>query len=152
MNAKQIMTSPVVTVEERHPLNAVAQLMLDKGIGSVIVVNESGYALGILTERDFTAREPANPFQKNRAPHLFGKNIRQHGLQDLYSEARTLSAGRLMRPLVALSEDDSLEKAVDLMNRHEVLHLPVLRNGKPIGMVSRHDLLRLAAQPTMMAA
>lgn len=144
MQVKDIMSRPVVTVPESSTLDQVARTMLDKRIGCVVVVGLDGEAVGVLTERDFTAREPANPFQKNRAPVLFGRNVRQHGMETLYAEARAIPAWRLMRPIAAsLESQDAVEKAVDLMNRHELLHLVVLRDDRPVGVVSRHDLLRL---------
>lgn len=149
MHVKDLMSTPVVTVDGERRLDEVADLMLANGIDSVLVVDPRGRAQGILTARDFTAREPSNPFQKHRAPRLFGQDVREHGLDHLYAQARVLRAARLMRDIpAAVVEEATVEQVVDLMNRHDVLHVPVLRKGRPVGMVSRHDLLRLAAKPT----
>ena len=150
MKVNSIMSAPVATVPEGMTLDRVAHTMLTEGIGSVVVVDGAGNATGILTERDFQAREPSNPFQKHRPTQLFGHNVRRGGLDRIYAEARHLRAGDVQRPLTnVLEEDDPVERAVDAMNRHQVLHLVVVRDGHPIGVVSRHDLLRLAVAPSL---
>jgi len=144
MQVKDIMTGPVVTTGLDDTLDQVARTMLERRIGCVVVVDGGGKACGILTERDFTAQEAGNPFDQYRAPRLFGKNVRQHGLEAIYDEARTIPARKAMRSILySLSESDPVERVMDNMVRHDVNHLPVLKGWKPVGMVSRHDLLRL---------
>ncbi|MFA5945003.1 MAG: CBS domain-containing protein [Candidatus Thermoplasmatota archaeon] len=148
MRVKEIMNEPAVTVEEKTRLDTVARAMLEWNINCVLVVDADFAAVGILTDRDFTAQEPTNPFVKHRAAKLFGGSVRERGLQTLYGEARSMTAGRVMRPIRAsLHEEDAVERATDLMVRHGVNHLPVLRNGRAIGTVSRHDLLRMIVGP-----
>ncbi|MES2155843.1 MAG: CBS domain-containing protein [bacterium] len=147
MQIKDIMTGPVVTVDLDVNLDEAARIMLSHRIGCVVVVDANGKACGILTERDFTAQDAGNPFDPYRAPSLFGKNVRRHGLAAIYEEARAIPARKAMRSILyCLAEDDAVERAMDLMVRHEINHLPVLHGWKPVGMVSRHDLLRLVFQ------
>lgn len=140
----EIMRTPAVTVDADTTLEEVARLMVDKGVGCIVVVNGRGMAQGVLTVRDFVPHDPANPFNPDLAHRVFGKSILKHGLETLYREARILTAGRMMRPLnLVLAEDDPVERGVDLMLRHDVTHLPVLRGHKAVGSVSRHDLLKV---------
>jgi len=46
-------------------------------------------------------------------------------------------------PVVTVSEDDTVTRAVELMLKHDVNRLPVVRDGRPVGIVARHDLLRM---------
>lgn len=145
MQVQDIMSKPVVTAKPDESLESVARQMLNKGIGSVVIVDNAGQAQGIITESDFAAHEPAAPLDSFRQPKLWGQWIGLHGLENVYAEARRIKASKIMqKQLVALKEDDPAERAVDLMMRNEFHHLPVLRDGKPVGMVAHHDLLKLA--------
>lgn len=144
MLIQDIMRKNTVTVDAETTLDQVAKTMVDKGVGIVVVTNHRGYAQGVLTEKDFVPHDPANPFNPELAHRVFGKSILRHGLETLYREARILTAGRMMRPLrVALAEDDSVERGVDMMLRHDADHIPVLRGHKAVGTISRHDLLKV---------
>ena len=145
MKVQDLMSKPVVTAKADDSLESVARQMLNKKIGSVVVVDNTGQATGIITESDFQAHEPAAPLDSFRQPKLWGQWIGLHGLDDVYAEARRIKASKIMqKTIVSLREDDPAERAVDLMMRHEFHHLPVLRDGKPVGMVAHHDLLKLA--------
>lgn len=144
MYIQDIMRKTAVTVDPETTLDEVARLMVTKGVGCVVVTNARGYAQGVLTVRDFVPHDPANPFNPELAHRVFGKSILKHGLETLYREARILTAGKMMRPLnLVLAEDDPVERGVDLMLRHDVTHIPVLRGHKAVGSVSRSDLLKV---------
>lgn len=144
MDIADIMRKPAVTVGPETPLVEVARLMVETGTGCVVVVNEKGMAQGLLTVRDFVPHDPGNPFNPDLARRVFGKSILKHGLTGIYQEARILTAGKMMRPLNhSLADDDSVERGVDLMLRHDDTHLPVLRGHQPVGSVSRHDLVKV---------
>ena len=144
MKVQDIMSTPVVTAKAEDSLEAVARQMLNKKIGSVVVVDNAGQAQGIITESDFSAHEPPAPLDSFRMPKLWGQWIGLHGLENVYAEAKRIKAAKIMQKgIVSLKEDDPAERAVDLMMRHEFHHLPVLRDGKPVGMVAHHDLLKL---------
>lgn len=144
MKVQDLMSKPVVTAKADDSLESVARQMLDKKLGSIVVVDNAGKATGIITESDFNAHEPAAPLDSFRMPKLWGQWVGLHGLENIYAEARRIKASKIMqKSIVSLKEDDPAERAVDLMMRHEFHHLPVLRDGKPVGMVAHHDLLKL---------
>jgi CBS domain-containing protein len=144
MLIEDIMRRPAATVDAQTTMDEVARRMVEQDVGLVVVTNHRGYAQGVLTEKDFVPHDPANPFNAASAHRVFGKSILKHGLETIYREARILTAGRMMRPLrVVLAEDDSVERGVDLMLRHDADHIPVLRGHKAVGTISRHDLLKV---------
>ena len=99
------------------------------------------------------AHEPAAPLDSFRQPKLWGQWIGLHGLDNVYAEARRIKASKIMRQgLVTLQEDDPAERAIDLMERHDIHHLPVLRDGRPVGMVAHHDLLKIVRAKARAAA
>jgi CBS domain-containing protein len=143
MEIKDIMRKPV-TVDTETTLDEVARRLVDNDVGCAVVINQRGMAQGVLTVRDFVPHDPANPFNPDLAHRVFGKSILKHGLETLYREARILTAGKMMRPLnLVLAEDDPVERGVDLMLRHDVTHVPVLRGHKAVGSISRQDLLKV---------
>lgn len=147
MQVKEVMSEPAITVNESASLAEIADLMLKEGIGCVPVVNNQGLISGIVTESDFAAKEKGVPFSTFRAPQIFGQWMGKSGVEQMYQAAREMKAEEVMKSkVVTLTENDPLEKAIELLLKHNVNRLPVVRDGKPVGIVSRHDLLRLMLQ------
>ncbi len=152
VKVKEIMSQPVITITEDAPLAQVAQLMLDRGIGGVPVTNIAGELIGIITESDFTAREKCLPFSLFRFPQLFGSWLGGDA-EELYASARNTPAREVMSTsVVTVHEDDSIEKVLELMLKHDINRIPVLRDGKPVGIVARRDLLKLMRIQQAVAA
>ena len=144
MKISKIMSAPAITVTEHESLETAARKMLDSGIGGLPVVNAEGKLVGIVTESSFTARNKGVPFSTFRAPQLLGRWISGEGVDKIYQEARETPVADVMAgPVVTVSEDDTVTRAVELMLKHDVNRLPVVRDGKPVGIVARHDLLRM---------
>jgi CBS domain-containing protein len=144
MKAREIMTRPVVTVREDSTLDQVARTLLEHRIGGVPVVDAQGRIRGVITESDFAAKSQGFPFSTFRYPQVLGQWLPQGGLERIYQAARTMTAREIMtKDAVTVVEDDTLEEIVRRMLRYDVHRLPVVRDGVPVGMVTRHDLLRL---------
>lgn len=145
MKVKEIMTQPVISVRDDTPLEEVALLMLEHRIGGVPVLDDRGELVGIITESDFTAKEKCLPFSLFRAPQLFGRWMGAGEAAHLYEEARGLPAREAMtRSVVTIGEDDPVEDVLELMLRNDINRVPVIgMGGVPIGIVARHDLLRM---------
>ena len=144
MKISKIMSAPAITGTENESLETAARKMLDSGIGGLPVVNAEGKLVGIVTESSFTARNKGVPFSTFRAPQLLGRWISGEGVDKIYQEARETPVADVMAgPVVTVSEDDTVTRAVELMLKHDVNRLPVVRDGKPVGIVARHDLLRM---------
>ena len=116
---KDVMTSPVVTVEETAPANKVAQLMQDNKVGCVIAVDKTGNAIGIITERDLVVRVLA----KNVAP------------------ASAKAKEFMTTPLVTVDPDNDVSSAARMMSKKDIRRLGVLYKGKLVGIVSSKDIL-----------
>ena len=144
MKISKIMSAPAITVTENESLETAARKMLDSGIGGLPVVDANGKLVGIVTESSFTARSKGVPFSTFRAPHLLGRWISGEGVDKIYQEARETPVADVMAgPVVTVSENDTVTRAVELMLKHDVNRLPVVRDGRPVGIVARHDLLRM---------
>lgn len=144
MRVKDFMSKPVMVVREDTTLEEIARMMLDNSIGCLPVVDLNGKICGIVTESDFAAKEKGLPFSTFRAPQLLGRWMSQEGVERIYDAARSMTAKEIMsRRVAAVTDDQSAQDAVELMLKFDVNRIPVVREGVPVGMVSRHDLLRL---------
>jgi CBS domain-containing protein len=113
---RDVMTSDPTTVEASASIQDVAQLMDKEDIGNVLVV-ENGELQGIVTDRDIVVRVIA----KGNGPDA---SVREACTTDLE----------------ALSPDDSVEDAIQKMEQGNVRRLPVVEDGKPVGIISLGDL------------
>lgn len=143
---KEIMHQPVVTVGPDATLEQVARTMLDHGIGGVPIVDADGRLQGIVTESDFCGRECFVPFSAFKLPRVFGQWLPKEGLEAIYQAARAMKARDVMSaPVITASEDETVTELVRRMVERDVKRLPVVRGGTPVGIVTRHDLLRMMA-------
>jgi nucleotide-binding universal stress UspA family protein/predicted transcriptional regulator len=144
LSVKDIMTAPVVSVSADMGLHDVAQRMLEHGIGGVPVVDDSGNLLGIITESDFVGKEGYVPFTPFRMPQLFGQWMPQQDVEAIYRTARTMKARDIMStPVFSTVEDEPVSELAQRMVERNITRMPVVRGTTLVGMVSRHDLLRL---------
>lgn len=120
--AKILQSKPEATVYSIGPSDSVfdaLRLMADKGIGALLVMEGNAIA-GIFTERDY-ARKIA----------LMGRNSTVTQVKDVMT-----SAVLFVRP------DQTSEECMQIMSTHRLRHLPVVDNGKAVGMISIGDLVK----------
>ncbi|MFH1340939.1 MAG: CBS domain-containing protein [Pseudomonadota bacterium] len=145
MRAHQVMTRKVVTVKADTPILEAANLMLQRRISGLPVVDDTGRLIGIVSEGDFMRRIEIGT-QGPRIRWLdflmgAGKSavdfVREHGRK----------VGEIMtrEGLFTATEDMPLEDLVRLMERQKVKRLPVVRGDTLVGIVTRSDLLRAVA-------
>ena len=145
MRAHQIMTRPVITVTPDTTIVEAANIMLQKHVSGLPVVDASGKLVGMLSEGDFIRRSEIGT-QRKRGPFL--KFILGPGraASDFVQEhGRRVSDVMTAEPLVTVSEDTTLEGIVELMETNSIKRLPVIRDDKIVGIVSRSNLLQAVA-------
>jgi CBS domain-containing protein len=126
----EVMTEDVVTAPRDATMQSVAELMRDRGVGSVVIV-DGDRPCALITDRDVAIALGANGVPKS---------------DDVESHAT--------RPLVTGDAESDLEEAVARMVQHGVRRLPVVSDGALIGIVTLDDLavragdLKLAQQMT----
>ena len=144
MRVKQIMSQPVITVREEATLEQIAKIMLEHRIACVPVVNDSGVMVGVVTESDFTAKEKRFPFTSFRVPQLFGQYIDKGEVDPIYQAARDITAREVMTAqVISVTENEFVRVVLEQMLHHKINHIPVVRDGVPVGIVARHDLLKM---------
>lgn len=139
-----IMTRPPITVTPETSLADAAEIMLDRGVGSLIVVDAGGELVGIVTDSDFAARRAGIPFSTLHRPQVLGEWLGEEGVERVFREARRRTVGEVMSAHVhAVGSDDTVERVLHLMLDRNIKHVPIVDDGRPVGMVARHDLLKM---------
>jgi CBS domain-containing protein len=141
MQVRDVMTRRVIAVAVDDTILNAAQAMLRNAISGLPVTDAAGNLVGVVTEGDFLRR--AELGTQRRRPRWLEFLIGPGRLADEYVRA----CGRKVREVMTedpctIAEDDSLENAVELMERRRIKRLPVLRDGKMVGIISRSNLMR----------
>jgi CBS domain-containing protein len=138
------MSRQIVSIGPEAPVLDAVQLMLQHRISGLPVIDPSGNLQGVVTEGDFLRRAETGT-QRKRArwiEFLMGPGR----LASEYVRASGGKVGEVMTPEVhTVTEEAPLEDAVHLMERHRVKRLPVMRDGKVVGIVTRSNLMRALA-------
>jgi len=138
------MTQPVVVVGAETSLAEVARIMMDRRIGCVPVVDEHGKLRGIVTETDFAAKERGIPFSLLILPQVFSESMPREAVERVRREAMTTVAKEIMiTEVITAAEETPAEEVARQMLRYDVDHIPVVKDGVPVGLISRHDFLRM---------
>jgi CBS domain-containing protein len=142
---RDIMTTPVITVHPEMGLKELVALFRDKRLGGVPVVNDEDELVGIVTEGDLMALDADVAL-----PHYFEilDSIIYLGSRKKFEEqlrkASAATVGDLMTPApFTVKPDDLARSAATLMSRHGFDRVPVEEDGKVVGIVSRHDIMKL---------
>jgi CBS-domain-containing membrane protein len=140
MKASDVMTPNVVAVSPDASVVTAAELMLQKRISGVPVINGDGNLVGIVTEGDFLRR--AETDTGRRRPRWIEFFMGPGRLADEYVHLSGRKVSDVMTHEVqTVPPDATLEQVVSLMERHNIKRLPVVDNGKVVGIVTRANLL-----------
>jgi CBS domain-containing protein len=149
MNAADIMTPDVITVRPDTPLEQVVAIMLENRISGVPVM-EDDYIAGIVTEGDLLRRVELG--SEPHRSHLLELVTRATPLAAEYVRSHGRKAAEVMTENVITVEDTTpIAEVARLLEARRIKRVPVLRDGKLVGIVSRANLLRALAtrlQPT----
>jgi len=124
MLVKDVMTSPVITIDEHETIYKAAQLMNKNDVGCIIITSKEEKPLGILTERDLITRVLA----KNTVPSR-------------------VKAGKVMTsPLITIDSEETLQEAARKMSRLNVRRLGVVYRGNLVGVITGKDILAVTPE------
>ncbi len=144
MIARELMAQPVVTVRLDASLAEVAKTMVECRVGCVPVVDAHGQLHGMITQTDFGDTEKGTPFSMEAVLHMFSRPMSHEEIQRVRNEARKTTAQDIMVTEVIMGVEDTLvEELARQMLRYDIDHIPVIYDGMPVGIVARHDFLRL---------
>lgn len=148
MYVRKVMSRPVVTIEAGASVFDAAETLLSSGISAAPVVDADGRMIGIVSEADLMFR-----VETGTTP---SRSWFQRLLDDDATIARNYIRSHsrrvvdvMTKEVVTATEHADLKEVAALMKRHNIKRVPIVRDGKPIGLVSRSNLLQglLSRQP-----
>jgi CBS domain-containing protein len=119
MYVRDVMTTRLISVRTEEPLKELARILVRNRIGGVPVTDPEGHVLGIVSESDLQPTKEGAP-----------------------SRPISTAADVMTKPVITLTEGDTVTQAARVLQRHRVKRAPVLRRGVLVGMITRSDLLR----------
>lgn len=156
LRARDIMTKQIISIGPNETIPAIARLLLDHRISAVPVVDDDGVPVGMVSEGDLVGREQAD--RVGRVDWWLALATGQQKLDEAF-QARLQAESRTARdvmtaPLVTVNEDADIGQIARLLARHRIKRVPVLRDGRITGIVSRADLVGVMAtvQPHLTEA
>jgi CBS domain-containing protein len=137
------MTRDVITVTPDTPISDIARILHEHRISGVPVVNENRELLGVVTEGDLIikiARPQAPAHIEILGGVFFLKS--PHDMEDELKKLTAVKASDIMtEKVISIEEDCALEDLASLMVNRKVNRLPVVRNNRLVGIVTRADLI-----------
>jgi CBS domain-containing protein len=144
MKASDIMTRRVITVARGASILEAVRLMLQNRISGLPVVDDKGWLVGMVTEGDFLRR--AETSTERRHSRWFEFLVGPGRLADEYVHAHARKVEEVMTSEPhTVTSDTPLDRVVDAMEKHHVKRLPVVDDGKLVGIISRANLLHALA-------
>jgi CBS-domain-containing membrane protein len=144
VRAMDVMTTDVITVDENTTVQALATLLAERGISGAPVTDASGRLVGIVSEGDLLHRAEIGTARRHR------ERRRSWWLDDFASKAardyiksHAQTVRDIMtRDVVSVSEETDLGEVASLLEAKRVKRVPVMRDGKIVGIISRANLVR----------
>jgi CBS domain-containing protein len=141
MKAVDVMTPNVVTIWSKASVVEAAKLMLERGISGLPVVNDEGRLTGIVTEGDLFRRVEIGTEPRHSGQSSPSKS--SYVLLCEYLKSRGQRVENIMSPdVIRVFENTPLAEVAALLDLKRIKRVPVMRDGKMVGIVSRADLLR----------
>jgi CBS domain-containing protein len=141
MNAADIMTQPVISVTPETKIAEAARLLLQHRISGLPVVDSSGAVVGIVTEGDLLRRSELGT--ERHRPRWVELLIGPGRLAGDYVDAHARKVGEVMSENVAsVTPQETLPEIVWRMETRHIKRLPVIDDGRLVGIVSRATLVR----------
>jgi len=143
LQAKDIMTKEVITVEPAVTVEALARLLIDNKISGVPVVDEQKRLKGIVTENDL--------IRQNKRLHiptvirLFDAFILlgSDRMEDEIKKMAATTVGEICtKDVVSIREETRLDEIATIMAEQHIHLLPVLRDGIVVGIIGKADMVR----------
>jgi CBS domain-containing protein len=144
MRARELMTTPVVTAAPEMTVKEAAEIMTQRGVTGLPVTDRDGRLLGIVSESDILTRvEPRVSSggvlgMLDRVAQATGADRKISG--DTVADLMTTS-------VITADPEASLRRLTHLMNAYQINRIPIVDEGRLVGIVSRHDVIRALTRP-----
>ncbi|MDD1768269.1 MAG: CBS domain-containing protein [Methanomassiliicoccales archaeon] len=149
LRVKDVMTTAVVTVEDSSTLHDATITFAINGISGAPVVDDQGNLTGVLSETDILSfvktlqeeihrKEPATSFLSVPLEDI----LKDEKLADVYRDISSKKVRDIMtRDVITVSADTSVMEAIEMMIKKDVNRVPVVEQGKIVGIVTKGDII-----------
>ena len=164
MKVRDAMSKDVITLAPTASLREAAIILADESVGGCPVVDDQGRMVGMLTEVDIleALKTEHKELRMLMPPEItfgisFVEIVREREALSAFKEVETRLVRDVMtKEIHAVSPEDGVEKAIQVMVRQKVHRIPVVEGGKVVGILTRGDVLRgffrHVGQPTYRGA
>ncbi len=135
MLVKDWMTTDPITVNPDTSVMKASQVMKENNVRRLPVINDKGQVVGIVTDRDLKEASPSK-----------ATTLDVHELYYLLSELKVKDI--MSRKVITITAEETVEKAAVIMLEHKVTGLPVVDNGRLLGILSQGDVFRVLTSIT----
>jgi CBS domain-containing protein len=146
--AKDIMTTEVVTIKKDASIENLAKLFIEYKVNGIPVVDDTGDTIGIVTEGDL--------IEQNKNLHiptviaLFDAVIPLEGQKTFESEVKRLTASKVEdiyhKKVISVAPDESVQEVGTLMAEKDIHTIPVIEEGKLLGIIGKVDVIKAMTQ------
>jgi CBS domain-containing protein len=144
MRAKDIMTTNVVTIAADARVGEAANIMLENNISGLPVVNDAGNVVGIISEGDLLHRQETGTEEKRSWWLRFFSSPQEDAHDFVKSHGNSVSDA-MTDNVVTVDSDTGVGEIATIMEEQRIKRLPVVEDGKLVGIVSRANLLQALA-------
>jgi len=145
MKARDVMTLAVYTVKPTASVKDVARLFMQRRISAVPVVDDQGKIVGIVSEGDLLHRSEIST--QRRHPWWLDLMVRDEVLDaEEYIKAHAKQVADIMtRNVITAEPDTPLQEIAEILEKYTIKRLPIVRDGRLVGIVSRANLVQAIA-------
>jgi CBS domain-containing protein len=141
----EVMTTDVLQFTPDEPVLEAIQLLVERDVDGGPVVDADGTVVGMLSNADLILRE--SELHPPTVLSLFGAYLEWPGSARRFDEDISKALGSKVSEVmhakaVTIAESDTLERAATVMHDKDVSRLPVVRDGRLVGIIGRNDILR----------
>ena len=144
MNAKDIMTTEVISVYSDTKIADAAKLLLEKHLNGLPVIDHEGRLVGIICQSDLIFQQKKIP-----VPTVFtflDGLFPLTSYKDMEKEVKKIAAATVSEAMVSspftVEPETSLEDIATMMVRHNIHTLPVVEGDRVVGVIGKEDVLR----------
>ena len=149
MQAQDVMTTCVATIDAGATVREAAKLMLERGISALPVMDRKDRVVGIISEGDLVRRTEVGT---GAARSWWLRLLAENAARDYLKTHGTSVSDVMTSPAVSVRRATPLQEVARLLEKHRIKRVPVLEAGRLVGIVSRADLVRRLAMTPARAA
>jgi len=148
VKASEIMSTDIKTIKRNTSIEEIAHILTENNISGLPVVDDDNIVIGMVTQKDLLYKdiEPRFP----AVVEILGGLIFLRGVGKYREELRKVLAteaeGIMTRNVITVNEDTEVERIAQLMVEKDINRVPVLKDGRLTGIVSRADMVRYVAK------